>query len=740
MNTSPPLGRRGLGALAGSAALAGALPSVLSPAAAQQGNVRVVHAPPVPCATGPEAIVGLLLEGSGSPAGTVVVFGQAFQAGALPSGSTLAAQLANGRPVPVQADIATRHADGSARFAVVSIAAPALRAGERAGVVLRGTTPSSTAPAAPLDFVAAATGRSAMVEITPTDGGSPWQVDLLLRLQDTLIQRSAQALWQWGPLAVQARIQLPVPAAAVGGAASARLVADVALRADGTLWADVWLRNDIAMQPDGGPVAYALRLVLDGREVLKTGPVRQIQYTGFGRLRGAGRGGPAPAPPLVRHDIGYLSQIAAIAHYDLSVGVAETLLARMAQQMAQPDWSVPLSPRGLMQAMGSAGGRPDIGPTTRWQAAWLISGDRRAAEFSIGHAETGGVIPWHFWDPKGGEDGSGGWLDTWRWPGFWTDPRAGSPPRTLMQPISQDSGWRLASTHQPDLSFVPYLLTGRRAFLDGLLAQAGWSLLQQWFPDRAQFGRTPQVRDLNVIHGTELRGAAWSLRQIDNAAWIAPDGDPNRRYMLAAAQGNWAWLRSELPAWSALQGEVTGVMPGYYARGAMGPWQQDFFAYSTAMAARRGNGDARAVLQWSSNFLVGRFLAEAKGFAPRNGVTYNLAIAPQPIAGIPLGNPWDYNLRNQYRTWREIQENTVARNWQAGPNWENATGYYGALGQMSVALVIAVLDSAEARRAYEIATRLGMPATSVRDHQDDPTFNIVPPGLARVPGQAPRCT
>ena len=42
-----------------------------------------------------------------------------------------------------------------------------------------------------------------------------------------------------------------------GRVTSLRLVADVAVRADGTLWADLWLRNDIAMQPGGGEEALA---------------------------------------------------------------------------------------------------------------------------------------------------------------------------------------------------------------------------------------------------------------------------------------------------------------------------------------------------------------------------------------------------------------------------------------------------------------------------------------------------
>ncbi|WP_376087617.1 hypothetical protein ACE7GA_14585 [Roseomonas sp. CCTCC AB2023176] len=333
----------------------------------------------------------------------------------------------------------------------------------------------------PLDVAALASGREAFVEIAPP-GGAPWRGDLLRSAAS-----AAGRPWQSGPLVVNRRVSLPVPPEAVGGVASFRLVADVSLRADGTLWVDAWFRNDGAMRPGGGTASYRARVMLDGREALREDLAAHHQYRGWGRLLGAARGGRvAGAAPNIRHDLSYLAESGATARYDATTGVAEEVLARMGSAIAGAAWNAPLGTRYVTPYMPTGGGRFDIGPTTGWQAAWLISGDPRAAAFCIGQAEACGTIPWHFWDATGGAEGSGGWLDAVRWPNLWTDGRGGRPPRGLAQQIPSDTGWTLDTAHQPTLAFVPYLLTGRRAFADEVMAVGAWNVVGQWPAVRAR--------------------------------------------------------------------------------------------------------------------------------------------------------------------------------------------------------------------------------------------------------------
>ncbi|MFC0406734.1 hypothetical protein [Roseomonas elaeocarpi] len=677
------------------------------------GAVAQVRAPAPACASQPGDVVGLVLEGTGGPAGSVAVFGQAFRPGDVPNrGAGLRARLADGRPLPVQLDVKTRHPDGSARWAVVALACPALSRGSRQGVVLSAAV---EAAGPPLDLTAALAGRQAIVTVRPAGGaagGAEWRMDLLPAFRAAL----AEAPWQSGPLAVAARVSAAVPASATGGVASLRLVADVALRADGSLWVEAWFRNDVAMRPNGGEAAYAAQLVMDGRVALEARIPRQFQYTGWGRLIGTVREGAAPAPPWVRHDAAYLADAAAVARYDLATGVDEGVLARMGQAVTSPGWAAALTGRGITQDMAQTGGRADIGPATMPQAAWLITGDPRAAAYALGQAEAAGSIPWHYWDPSGGS-GAGGWIDTRRWPRLWSDGRGGPAPGGLMQPIAGDTGWRADCAHQPDLNFVPFLLTGRRALLDNLQAQASWCVVSQWPSPMARgtSGAAGPGEGVNVVRGNQVRGAAWSLRQLENAAWASPDNDPDRPWLRAAAAGNWAWIRAQIPGWTAAQGEAHGWIPGEYGTpGVLPPWQQDYFASTAAIAARRGDEAARAVLAWMANFLVGRFGAANRGFARNDGAAY--LIANLSSAGQSLGS------------WAAIGDATRARALSNGGGWSKSEGDYAQLALASLAALSDALGSEEAEQAYAWLAGAGAPFTRPQDFARDPTFHIVPRG------------
>lgn len=707
--TGPAIGRRAAGLLAA---------SVVGQGAAAQGAAgRFVAATPPPCAVGSSEVVGLVLTGSGAPEGSIVVFGQAFRPGDVPRGAGLSARRANGSPLRLQMDVSTRHPDGSARFAVLALAAPALRRGETEGVMLLRGSPSAAPEAA--DW----SGLGRLVFEVTAPGAAPWRADL------PALARAAAARgvrpWQAGPLARQIRVEAPVPAAAAGGVASLRLVADLALRADGSLWADVWLRNDIAMRPNGGTASYSARLLHEGQEALRFEGIRQFQYTGLGRAVHRLRGAVAPPSPMVHPDIGYLADTGAVARYDVANGVDESLLARLATQMAAPAWDTPFDNRGLTQYMPTTGGRFDIGPATGWQAAWLISGDARAAAYAMGQAEAAGAVPWHFWDPGGGASGAGGWLDTQRWPGLWSDPRGGSPPRTLVQPIPTTTGWTPDHAHTPELAFVPLLLTGRRACLDELQAAASYSVVGTYPAIR---NAEPRLGDVIVVNGGQVRGSAWMLRDLDNAAWISPEDDANTPFLRRAATANWSWLRAQLPRWTALQGQAHGQVPGDNRDPTtMAPWQQDYFSSTAAAGTARGNADARAVLAWTANFLAWRFLNDGVGFAASDGVAYQLPILPQGGGQTP------------FTTWAQIGAETRRRGLSAPGGWEGAAAHYAQLAIASLAGLVDLLGDDASREALQRVLAARPNGTTPADYRQTPTHAVVTRGATRASGQVRAC-
>jgi hypothetical protein len=149
-----------------------------------------------------------------------------------------------------------------------------------------------------------------------------------------------------------------------------------------------------------------------------------------------------------------------------------------------------------------------------------------------------------------------------------------------------------------------------------------------------------------------------------------------------------------------------------------------------AAAARRGNADAKTVLAWMANFLVGRFHAERHGFLRRDGVAYLLAITPERAGQTAA----------PFRTWREIGEATQSRNLSNGTGWRSSQGYYGRLGLVSLALVMDLTGREDAAAAHAWLLEAAPPGTDIGQMARDPVFSIVPRGRPRVPGRAPRCT
>lgn len=671
----------------------------------------VVRAPRPPCPTGQGDIVGLMLQGPAS-AGSVAVFGQVFRRGDVPRDAALAARSPQGGALlAVQLDVKTRHADGSARHAVVSVVTPSLPGG--AWVPLMLVRSGAVSPPA-LDLATLLDGRRAVIEVLPTDGAAAWQVDVAQLARDQTPASRSSAAWQHGALATQTRVTLPVPPAAVGGAASPRLVADIAVRSDGTLWLAAWIRNDLALEASGGAAEYALRVTLDGREVLRTEPFRQGQYQAFGRTRTIGRAGSAAPSIHVHPDVDYLAETGAVPLLDSAAGVDERVLARMTQLMDQPSWNMPLSPRGFTLDMGTTGGRGDIGPITFWQAALLASADRRASAFVIGQAEAGGSIPWHFWTAA-----RGSWLSLDDHPRLWVDQR-GNP--TLTQPVSRDTGWRVEMAHHPAPSAVPYMLTGERWMLDNLQAQ-GAAVIMSVYPPHRQDGRGL------VANAGQVRAQAWSLRDVMNAAWFSPDGTPEMAYFRKVEDRNFTFLVASLPDWTKRQGAPHGWIPGTNGgAGLIAPWQQDYFAMTVAVAAMRGNEQAAAVLRWQSNFLIGRFTNEANGFRPPLGAGYQLAVSDSRSSQQLQGNA--------FQSWAEMDAQSEQRRILPPKAWGSVN--YNHLALASMAGIYNALNSREAADTFATLSRQ-MTGTALADFQQQPTFAIVPRGFTRAAGAATSC-
>ncbi len=605
-----------------------------------------IRAPAVPQPRAAGDLVGVLLTnptGQRLPAGPVT-FGQVFAPGQVPAGAVLTARV-DGAPVPVQTDAKATHPDGSLRMAVVTLAAPALGAGAAVPAVLALAQAAGPAAAA-VDLAAAQTGLVVTITLA---GAAPhvFEVDALLR--QALAAGHADD-WLHGKLASEARVDVAV-------AGSLHLVLDIRRDAAGTHTTDLQFDNDLALQPVGGDVTYDVTVARGGRTVFARQNLHQFQYTGWHREIAE------RLPPVVVHDVAYLERAGAVIDYNLAAGVPAANLARESAELAKyPAAFDVLGSAGLMTYMGATGGRADIGPTTEANAIWLITQHPAARAYALAQDDAAGSIPWHYFDPAAGT-----WLTTRGHPDIWTDPRGGgrgSNTTGLSQPVhpySRDCGcWALDAAHQPDLAFIPYLLTGSRHWLDEMTAQAAWDVVGTW-PGPREDGR-----GLVVAPAFQVRGIAWNLRGIDNAAYALPDAHPLKAYFVQLRAANYAALLAQTVPLSQRQGEAHGWLLAGLNGGArdIAPWQQDYLGLVVAQAARQGVAEARQFLQWESNFLLGRFLAERRGFSPYDGTAYEIGVIMNPGPGITLGSPGV----QLAATWADITRLTQAMNLSGCPD------------------------------------------------------------------------
>jgi len=544
---------------------------------------------------------------------------------------------------------------------------PALVANSSTNVMLS-LAPAGTTVSPALDLTqAVGAGYNVAVNLTlhSADGSTtPYSFNVASLLQQALKNGTA-TYWLRGPQAVEASFSVPV-------SSSLRLVFNVTAYADGSFATDLQFNNDIAMQPSGGAVTYDAAILQNSQVVSQYSNLTQYQYQDWHQVVYSNG-----APQVnIQHDIAALEKTAAIQNYDLTTGVSSSLISADESLMGGSGWDTPLAANGVTQYMPMVGGRPDIGPTTESNTAWLLSQNQTAAQAALGQADAAGAVPWHFYDPS-----EGSYIKVTAIPNIWSDARA-TPPGTI--PLTQQgdtaSGWTPEAAHQPDLSFDAYLMTGSQYYLDQLNAQASFDEVTYW-PDPT-YGRD-NAQGLLVTPAQQVRGMAWSMREIDEAAYANPAGSAEKAYFTQMENNNWSWLVSQIPTWTAEEGQAYGWIPNSYDQYTP-PWEQDYFASTAAQAAEMGNQNAKIFLNWETHFLAGRFLNAATGFSPYDGFAYSIVITNSSLT--------------PYTTWAQIEQATEAAGYS--DNGSIPVGDYAALSLMGLAGDITATASPLAMKAY----------------------------------------
>ena len=200
-----------------------------------------------------------------------------------------------------------------------------------------------------------------------------------------------------------------------------------------------------------------------------------------------------------------------------------------------------LGPGDLNPYMGSPGGRPEIAPYTDWTARYLVHQSPEQAEYLLRMGDLAGSWPIHLREPTDGH-----LVSLTERPNFWFDARGDDHMRS-----SQWGGSPLApdNAHVPGgLALVPYLLTGDHFYADEVSFWANYAVLSTWpgnspTDDASRSGGDAIAGSGRGILATnQVRGFAWGLRNLSDAAAYLPDGDPMQSQYRRIVRENLTWL------------------------------------------------------------------------------------------------------------------------------------------------------------------------------------------------------
>jgi hypothetical protein len=602
-------------------------------------------------------------------AGDLVTFGHAFVDGDIPSGQDLVLEV-NGQAISAQVDVKTTNPDGSVRYAIITAEVPEGVTGPILDVSLvHGGAASSSPDPANVASALLSSGYDLSVEVTL--GGETYVADAAAALSAAV--SNGLDVWMNGDLATEFRVDAPINDELYA-------IFDIRKYANGEVRTDVTVANDWVTS--GGStlqgaddVTYDVVIKRNGQTVESHANLEQYQQTNWHTQ--IWEDGTAPNLRVV-FDPEYLMSTGAVPTLDTSITVDNSQLQKQYDAFLTSDTG-PMGPSLWNTAMGTAGDRPDIGPVTNWTAQYLISQDARAETVMMGLADAAGSVPWHFRDPNTERTMT---IDDY--PDLSIN--ATNIQAEYLPQSPTDSPWVPDVAHMPDMSYVPYLITGDRHYLDEIDAQASYVLISQ----NAVY-RQHQDGIIDTAHN-QVRAVGWGLRALSNAAYLAPDADPLKSYFEDKVQNNLDSLVSVYVTNGLYDGagEVEGYIHPYdgggsQLGGALATWMDDYVTMALGLIAQRGDADAETMLEWKSNWTAGRFTSADLGFNPFEGTAYHLI--------------WNDGV-HLYDTWQEMYDATIAYEGNGEPTELNSVLAYGYAGSARGALAILATETGDPK-AYE---------------------------------------
>ena len=545
-----------------------------------------------------------------------VTFGQVFRRGAITDGVVL---RSDGKSLPAQVDVKRHYDDGSVRFAVISAVLDGLPGGGRASVELANGKSSLHHAAAVSCAELLKTDFDASVTFTFPDGSVR-----TAGARKWLAHAGARAkTWLSGPVVTE--WLLSGPPVDGNGNPDEDLNVQFQVRAFAGCKR---VRTSIVVENCwdhwAGNLRYDVSIAVAGQEVFARRAVDHRRLSRWRKVFWSGGGKPGVH---VAHDLEYLSATGALPHYDTTLQLPEPSGEQQRHlRMEGPDWEI-LGRGALTAYMPTTGGRPEIAPYPMWTARYLLGMDPREKALVLAGGDLAGSWPIHV-----RAQATGRVMTIDQRPKFWLDARGEDKPQWKPDRHAAGPGQvRLSPdiAHQPSLAYVPYLVTGDYYYLEEAYFWGNFCLLATWPHPR---------QDARGILSGQIRGNAWGLRNIADAAWIAPDGNPEAAYFEEKIRNNLAERigrmlgppeYNRIGAWGVRTTADARIQnPANPAWMITAPWEEDYLIWSLHHLVELGYADAAKPRDFLLRLRVG-MLTNGPDFDPLLATPYRLAVGEQ---------------------------------------------------------------------------------------------------------------
>jgi len=528
-------------------------------------------------------------------------FGQVFAVGHVKPGEGLSAVLEDGSKIALQFDQKATHPDGSVRHAVLSGVLPKIDKG------VTETLQLAKSDQVKGKFVPDLAGLAGSVEIT-IDG-----------VKYTAGALSGKAIeWLSGHVVAESIVDAPLVDAK--GNPHPHLTVRAGIRGYVSKHAriEVIIENTKTFAPGANNFKYDVSIKLAGKVAFERQGLMHYHHARWRKVFWTG------GEPLihVQHDPEYVIGTKAVSNYDRSATPLEKNLESVTKRVTDKNTEI-MEVGPINKAMGTTGGRPDIGPLPSWYVMYLLSADKRPRDVMMAAAEGSGSWSIHYRDENTGYPVR---TDNEKNKNISTHmnlsnkgplpvPRFATGKGTLSTPLSNDTA------HQPSFAYLPYLLTGDYYFLEELQFWATSNTLETDPGNRGY--------EKGLVNWQQVRGQAWSLRTLGHAAYITPDSHPLKDYFIAQLGHNLDVYHATYVEGNPNQlGVYDGSGKNSFQITASAPWQDDFLTWSFGYLVELGFDKARPILEWKAKYPVGRMTTP--GFCQIAAAAYYMEFRPGP--------------------------------------------------------------------------------------------------------------